>query len=251
MVDTFQIDGTELSSLSCITSYAGLYQSALPRGENITLPGRDGEVWVDKAFQTNVIDIGIILSRDSSSDFNAAMNSIKQLVKPGRKVTLTRTRTVGGVPETTSATAEFVAGLNFDMTRLQIGRTVLSFKLLDALWHSTTNTVINLSAANNQSVNVLGDVRTHRMTINAPAQSTIVNKTTGHTLIIAVPTTDFLNPSTPVVVDVDKVNVLQGSIDASVGMTFTNTYPMRLNPGTNIFDVTGGSVTITYKAAFL
>lgn len=237
--ETLLINGVNLASyVSCIQSLDGLYTIGTPRGENVVIPGVDGEIYVDKSFQAGVIELGIFLAGSTTTQFNDNFRALKRLVQPGQRLNLTRRMSFSTGAEDHVASGEYASGLAPELRFMRFGRTSLGLRIHDGLWYGTGTQTITSSG----TVNVLGDIRTHRMTITMPNYGTVTNTTTGHTITTAASGGNVL-------VDVENMTATQNGNSVSHLMTWNKRYPMRLAPGANTFS--GSAVSITYTPAYL
>lgn len=241
MFEAIIINDVDLASVaSCVTSLDGLYQSGTPRGDNLIVPGVDGELYVDKAYQANVIELGIFLAGSTTAELNSAFRTLKRLVQPGRQLHLQRRMSFVEGDETHEAFGEYVSGLNPTVQLMRFGRTTLGLRILGGLWYATAPVTVSTSTG---SVDALGETRTHRMLVTMPPGTTVTNTTTGHTM------TNTAGAGSNVVVDVENLTATQDGVDVSSTLTFNRRYPMRLVPGVQSF--TGATVDIQYYPAYL
>ena len=245
MYETLIINGRDVRDYCVdITVIDGLYSMAVARGDNIVIPGVDGEIKTDKPYQTNVVELGLILKGNTTAEFNTALRALRSICPPNHLLSLERRMSFTTGNESHYALGEYTSGLSPTIQLARFGRTTLGVKVLEGVWHGNTDICVNV---NNSSMNVAGDGDTHRLTVTLPAVSSLTNTTTGHTMTMAVPT-DIGSGS--VTVDVEACVATLGTTDVSNYLSWGATrYAMRLTPGTNAF--TGSAATVCYKPAYL
>lgn len=235
MFDTIFVDGVDLATrVSCIQSLDGIYSTPNVRGSNLIIPGVDGEIFLPKSFDANVIELAIMINGTSNSDFNQAYRSLRRLIPPGKLLTLGRRLTYGGVTEDHTAQGEYVSGLTPSVQLLRFGKATIGLKVLEGIWYSSST-----FATGTGSVTINGDVRTHRMTITM-SPGTLTNNTTGTTLTYA--------GTGSATIDVESMTAKEGTNDTSSKLVWNQTYPFELAPGLNSIS---GTASIVYRAAYL
>jgi hypothetical protein len=236
--DTILVDGTDLQTTArIIQTWGGVHALPEQRGSGYVVPGRHGVVDdIDRPFAANTLSRGMLL-RGGAPDvtgFNDAFRALELLVKPGRKVTLTRrlTFTTGTEDHTQSARC-----LPFtpEMLTPADGKFVLNFLLLDGLWSGAS---VSTSPGTRT---ITGETVTRRISITVAGAGTLANTTTGVSLVIpGAATIDVLNKTTT-----GSLTGLAASGDP-LGSWFT------LAPGSNVITWSGsGTPTITYYPAYL
>jgi hypothetical protein len=239
--DTILVDGTDLQTTArIIQSWGGVHSIAEQRGSGFVVPGRHGVVDdIDRPFDAGILSLGMLL-RGGAPDvtgFNDQLRTLQRLVKPGRKVTLTRrlTFTSGTEDHTTVARCQ---PFTPDMLTPADGRFVLNFELLDGLWYGTQ---VSFTRGASSAQTITGDTVTRRITLTLPGSGTLTNSTTGtavtvtgaHTLNVEARTTTG-----------SLANV--SSVGDPLGAWFS------LAPGSNTIGWAGsGTATIAYNPAYL
>lgn len=241
MYETLQVDGIDLATVvTCITSLSGIYTVGNVRGSNIQIPGVDGELWLDRPYDTNTIELGLVLAGSTTTEFNDSYRVLKTLIRPGKKLQLVRKLSYTTGDELQVASGEYAGGLNPGMSLMRYGRVTVSFKIHDGLWYAPASDCFTT----NVPATVEGETRTHRMTVTMPYNGTLTNSSNGHTLTMAV-----VGSTANVDIDVESMTAMQGATDVSYAMSWNSRLPMRLEPGVNTF--TGSTATICYWAAYL
>lgn len=241
MYETIFVDGVDLSDIiDCITSLDGIYQTPATRGDNLVIPGVDGEIWLDKPIATSIIELGLMMKGDTTTKFNDGFRILRKRIPPGKLLHLQRRMSYSIANETHEATGEYASGLNPTMQLMRFGKTTLGLRVHSGLWYATSDTCFLTSVGTEL---IKGEIRTHRMTILMNPNATVSNTTTGHSVTMNVP-----GGGADVVIDVEAMTALQGTVDVSYAMTWSRRLPMRLAPGNNVF--TGDIATICYRAAY-
>lgn len=247
--DTILIDGTDLAtSARIVQAWGGVHAAPANRGQGFTLAGRDGVLDdTDRPFEPGILSLGLLVRGTSDvTGFNDAYRTLKRLVKPGSRVTLTRRLSYGTGTEDHTATARYASGLEPEMLTPADGRMVLTFTILDGLWYGSAASLTGITGTSSKTAT--GDVRTHRMTVtlSGGTNQTLTNAATGHSF------TYTGSSSTSVVIDVEAMTATQGGTDVSANLTWTKTHPFRLVPGAQNLTLTGGgSASISYQPAYL
>lgn len=148
LVDTLLVDGTDLASITGLTinDLSGLHAPGTRRGGNLTYPGVDGDVYVEKFYAAYSFDVlvtleplnggGVYPSTDTArrAQLLANLRDLEGLLNVGL-VTLTRRfAAVGGGYTDHTCNGEYVAGLGINYLNAETGRTVLQFVNLDGYW---------------------------------------------------------------------------------------------------------------------
>lgn len=240
----YLIDGVDLevAGTRLMQVIEGAHVMAEMRGDLITYPGKDGQVFVDRPFDSCVVSFGLAVVGPTRSGFNDALQTLRRLIKPGRTVTMSRVLQYSGGPGTHTCLATYAGGLEPVQVSPGTFRMVLRMLNLDGLWYGSTGTFTA-----GAGITVLGDVRTRRMTItlSGGTNPTLTNSTNGWALTYTGST------STSVVIDVENMTATQGASDVSGNLSFTKDWPMQLEAGSNSFVCSSGSASITYYPAFL
>jgi hypothetical protein len=246
MIGTYLIDGTDIriAGTRLLRNVDGLYTMGGVRGDDLTVVDADGSTWLDeRPFDPFTLPLPLTLRGGSEAGFNDLLRTLRRLVKPDRTFTLTRRLSFGSGTEDHTALARYVDGLPPQMAPgIVEGDLTLNLRNLDGIWYGPTATVTT------GSVTILGDVRTHRMTITftGGTNPTLTNSTTGDSL-----TWTGTVGGTPVVVDVEAMTATQGVTDVSGALVWNRTYPMTFRAGSNTLAVTGGgTVSTAYAPAY-
>lgn len=244
MFETLIINGNNIVDFcKDIQVIDGMYFGASMRGDNPIIPGVDGEFFVDKPYATNTVELGIVLLGYTQREFNDQARGLRLICAPGQKLSMERRMSYTTGNESHFAYGEYVSGLNPTVQLNRFGRTTLTMKVLEGVWHAESLYCVDVD---NETMVALGDAHTHRMTVTLPYNGTVTNTTTDHTLIMSVPSGVGTGPVT---VDVEACTAMQGTTNVSNYLSWGATrYPMRLVPGSNV--LSGSPVTICYKAAY-
>lgn len=242
--DTLLIDGTDLAAAARIVQvWEGVHVTPGNRGSGLVIPDRDGMVDFDRPFGANTLSLGLLLRGSSDvTGFNDAYRTLRRLVKPGRQVTLTRRQSFTTGTEDHTAAARYLDGLNPTLLTPADGKMVLNFTILDGLWYGASQSI------GTGAVTVLGDVRTHRMTVTltgSGSTTVLSNSANGMTF------TYTGSKSTAVVIDVEAMTATQGVTDVSANLSWNGIFPFRLEPGAQTLSVSTGSAAISYRPAYL
>ncbi|MGZ4596281.1 MAG: phage distal tail protein [Actinomycetes bacterium] len=242
--ETLLVDGSDIASTARILQvWDGIHAVASERGDPVTVPGRDGVVDVDRAFDAFPVAIGLQLRGASLlTGFNDVHRDLKRLCKPGRKVTLSRRLSYTTGQETHTCSGRYLSGLEPTLMTPALGRVVVSFLNLDGLWYGPSTTI------GTGTVSVLGDVRTRRMTVTlsgGAGPTTVTNTTNGWAFTLTGST------STAVAVDVENMTATQGGTDVSSRLSWTKGLPLQLEAGSNTLTCSSGSASIAYQPAYL
>lgn len=257
------VDGTNLATVvTAVQVIDGLYAAASSRGDDLTIPGLDGELWTDKPYGSGSIDIGLVLAAPSTTLFNDQYRTLKRLIRPGKKLQLTRQLTYSTGTESHVADATYTSGLGPTVSLMKFGKTTLSLKILSGLWYNPNTFSFSFTNAGTTFNETHGETRTNKISMIMAPNSTVTNVTTGHTVSLLIDDV-FLDPDTgypsgidgtsPVTVDVINMTATQGSADVSAALSWNLKYPMQLDPGNNVFtyDTAASTVSVTYYPAYL
>jgi hypothetical protein len=245
-MSTVLIDGTDLATATRFEEDRdGYYQMGPQRGDLLTYPGIDGETNTDQPFGPTVFTQHLVLENASVAAANSEFRTLRQLCKPGRTVTLTKTMTYTGGDESVTATAKLR-----DIQRARINpvmaRCVVEWSILSGVWYGTP-VVASLSNGAN-SVTGAGDTRTQRMTITLTGGTDphLLNAVGGHSVAFSG------LMGSPVVIDVEAGTALQGATDVSQYLTWSKVAFFRINAGVQTITLTGGgTASISYSPAYL
>lgn len=132
--DDLLVNGTSLKTFGQIVSYDGIMADAPLRGENVTIPGVAGQIHVPKVRDAYVFTVPMVLL-GGLAVVGEALQDLRDLCDSSTAaLTLTRklTRTSGNVTQTCSA--DYLGGLEPQMTGMQFGRVAIDFVNLDGGW---------------------------------------------------------------------------------------------------------------------
>lgn len=147
LVDTLLVDGDDIQAIPgvVVESLDGLLADAPYRGDNLTLPGRPGEIGVAKVRGAYTFDVLVALVPDDEDGATATTEAARRaqfLVNldalralfPTNLVTLTRRLTTADGYADSTCNAEYVPDTAFVCLNPTNGRTVLQFVNLDGGW---------------------------------------------------------------------------------------------------------------------
>lgn len=238
-VDTVLVDGVDLQSAGAriIQTWGGVHAIPEQRGNGLVVPGRHGmRDDIDRPFAAGLLSLGVLVRGASDvTGFNDAYRTLLGIVKPGRKVTLTRRLSfaTGNEDHTQQARCQ---PFSPEMLTPADGRMVLNFVLLDGLWHGAA-----LAPAIPATITVPGTAVTQRITLVLPGAGTLTNTTTGVSVTVTAGATLDVEDRT-------TSGLLSDVVAAGdpLGAWFT------LQPGANTITWSGaGTPTISYSPAFL
>lgn len=245
MGGTLLFGATDLASLCIVEDLSAFWSSSDVRGDLDAFPGRDGSQGNDRPVSSKIASGQVTFEADTLAAVEDGVAAIKALLRLNAQQVVTRRKVTG-------------AG-NLDATQSAIFRTaeerwqgdaactlLLGAELLDGLWYGASTNIAVAAGAHT----ILGDTRTHRMTLTlaAGAARTITNTTNGFSFTFGttVPTGGIL-----VDVEAQTATAITGGADYSGYLSWAKTYPFRLNPGSNTLTVSAGSAAISYQPAYL
>lgn len=239
-VDTLLVDGTDLQTTARIIQvWGGVHTFPEQRGSGYVIPGRHGIVDdVDRPFAAGVLQLGLVLMGGAPdvTGFNDQLRTLRQLVKPGRKVTLTRRLSLTAGTEDHTANARCLP-FRPDMQSPADGKIALEFVLLDGLWYGAQ---VSFTRGASSAQTIAGEVTTRRITLTLPGSGTLTNSTTGTAVTVTGAHT----------LDVEA-HTTTGSISAVVASGDPLGAWFTLAPGSNTIGWAGsGTATIAYKPAY-
>lgn len=241
------LDGTNMESLTdCVEGpVTWPYQGWTQRGDFPTYPGIDGATFMAQPYDTAVLPVQVTLrslacSGGSGLAMREALRDLRAACRPDRAVTLRRLW-----PDSTyeDAAAKF---LNITPARplKNVMSCLVEFTLL-GLWYGPAQSI----SPGVGTHDVLGDVRTHRMTITlaAGAARTVTNANGFYVQFITTV------PAGGVIIDVEArtATALTGGADLSRYLKWGKKHLMQLDPGANTLSTDAGSFTISYQPAYL
>lgn len=237
-VDTVLVDGTDLQTAARIIQvWGGVHAIPGQRGSGFVIPGRDGIVDdIDRPFEAGVLSLGMLVRGTSDvTGFNDALRTLKNLVKVGRKVTLTRrlSFTAGNEDHTAEARCLPFAP---EMLTPADGKMVLNFQILSGLWYGAA-----LAPTIPATITVPGDAVTRRITLVLPGAGTLTNTTTGVSVTVTAGATLTVEAKTTT-----------GLLSAITSAGDPRGFWFTLAPGSNTITWSAaGTPTISYQPAYL
>jgi len=250
-VDTYRVNGTEMSQANWfLTGIDGLRDLGGYRASNITLPGRQGDLWQPKPRGAKPIDLyfhvhgGDHPNLDNRSrTFNEAMDALTRAFTTGR-ATLQRTRTFPTGDVTASTTVEQRDTIGVKMQGPTAADVVVPVVSISGFWADAvlTQTVLNGTG----TVTNPGDAFTTSVTVtlSAGAQK-IVNRTTDSWV--------HYTGGGAAKIDVDDFKVTVNGASVLSDCAFRgNPYWLGLAAGPNDIQLQlPGSATFAFRAAWL
>jgi len=273
--DTLLIDGFDLTNLCTVVETFEVDGSADSIGGNYSVPGRDGEVWRQKARGVGAAPVGIaILPTDPVTgiesldpderiaQFNRNWADIKRRVLVRRRpLTLSRRLSLPEGDTTITAQAEIPGGLSAARINASTARAVLPFRLLDGCWFDEDSTSVTVTPSDSAFVRVSGTTDTANMTVtlttNVAGPQVLTNVSAGVSLTYTWPP-ELVGSS--VRVDAWNYTVRRyppGSTDYISSHTpFDHAGDKRfmvLDPGVggNELTLSAGSAVVEYRGAWL
>lgn len=141
--DTLLIDGTDVRALPGVVAVGfidGLYAPGTRRGDDDTIPGRQGQLGVLLPADKYLITVPISVAGSTTAQLNANLHSIGSAVAgSGGLVTLTRKLANGSGFDSHTANGRFVQGLQFTLMNWTTAQTDLQFYNLDGAWWTGTS----------------------------------------------------------------------------------------------------------------
>lgn len=267
MPDVYSINGVDVRTyLTAVQELSGDIAAPPMLQDDFLVPGRTGAVatlpWAGpRPFAIGGLIFGDVATNRTDERLRAAFQDkvrgfAKLAFNGGRPVTLTRKLVLGnGTTLETSATARYTGGLDsIGRAAANAGRVVAEFSLLESYWYATQAVDSGVKTGATFSIDAIGDVPTHKVTVKFTGSSTtqrLTNTTTGDWVQYGASST-----AAAVVLDVDQFTALQGATNqiqhVSSGDDNSSYYWMTIAPGINTFTLTGGgSVQLVYRAAYL
>lgn len=267
----WDVDGVSLQTFAFNIETIGGDRLAPPplRGDDITIPGAPGDIWMPKMVASRTITLGmwVIGAEEDGSmptgtakaQFDENFRKLRQLLwTPNRQITLTKRFYVNGVLKTASAKAQFVSGLAPTMQGRTRGVFSVDLRLADPYFYGPE---VNLPLANgSQTVTIDGDDITRAIKIHVDGPRVNV-KVRNNTLDVDVE--HISNLSLDDDLDID-VKAYTATTDPAAVPAFNSTGSIRhtgsphwllLQPGANTVVVSStsgtGLVTLTYQEAWL
>lgn len=214
------------------------------RGENDTVPRRDGAVFSRKMVDPWVLPIGMVvlganedgsIPADSWKAFQNNWRTLKALVwSPRTAGTLTRTLSLPSGDVVSTATAEVLPS-SLATSRVGIhGRVAVEFLILSGYFYGTQVTGVTPGIAT-----FAGDADTRRITLTLPGAGTLTNSTLGVSVTVTAACT----------LDVEAFTATAGL----AGLSWSgDDYWFVLAPGSNTITWSGAAgASIAYYPAYL
>lgn len=217
MAETYRIGSTDVTNfLTHLQVIDGNIGIPAQRQSDYIVPGRTGAIAATPWWGPRVISFGGIVAGATRTAYQTNLKGLMRLVhNAGQTFTLQRTLDVPGSPstQTTEAVARYVGGLeSASALSNRAGRVAFDVQLMDGYFYDQAATNLG-TVAGTATVNVVGDAPTQNLTINYS-----------------------VGPGTQRVTNA----------------AFPGLGRLTLVPGNNSLTLTGGgSVTISYKAAYL
>ena len=262
---TWYFDETELTAFDitggrAIADLSSTYDMPAKRGDNPTLPMREGRLYVPKFYDQRVVTLGMYVSGTSPEDLTTNMDALKALLSGGQKL-LER---VDGTGATRQAYAEVTRALGFQKVAPNSGKVVVSFDLADPFFYSDTATATDDEITTNpQDIEFVhpgtAPGRKAVIVFNGPLMLPELTNTTNDVWVKYQGDVDI---GEYIAIDCGAFTVLKGGTGiptpySVIGSLAHDGDPafFRLDPGTNDLEiessVTGGSVEISLYAPYL
>lgn len=145
--DALLINGTNLASYRLVVEdLASLHAPGARRGDDLTIPGRPGDVHVEKVYAAYSFTIPATLlptdptgaisldPHERRAQFLVNLRATQELVDNGLLVLTRRLATPGGGHEDMTAAGRYFDGLAFSAINHESGRVLLQMVNLDGCW---------------------------------------------------------------------------------------------------------------------
>jgi hypothetical protein len=238
-----------------IEDLSGSYDMPAPRGENQTVPLKEGRIYVPKYHDQREMTFGMWVSGYTPSAFDQQVDDLKKLLYSGYNL-LEREDDSGNVR---SAMAEVRGPLQFMKVGKTAGKCTVTFLLPDPFFYGDTQVDVSQEITTNPIEFVVAHpgtapARKAVLTLDGPAANPtlITNLTTGVWLSYAG---SLLNTDS-LVVDCGAFTALKGSSNVIALLRHAGDSAfMYLMPGDNTFRVqsatTGGSLRVAFYPPYL
>lgn len=267
MADNYYINDVDIRTyLTAVQELTGYIAAPPVLQDDFRIPGRTGATavapWVGaRPFTIGGVIYGKAATNPTDERNRAALHDnmrafIRLAFNGGKPVTIRRELLQGdGTVLKASAEARYAGGLDAPAhLSANAARVAVEFSLLDAYWYAAETTDSGARDDFMFSIKVPGDVPTHRVTVrfnNSATTQRLTSTTTGDWVQY-----DASTMAQSVLLDVADFTALQGTTNriehVTSGDTGSSYYWMTLAPGINTFILTGGgSVRVTYRAAYL
>ena len=239
-------DGADLAQWGYLLTTDGAWGSPPVRGANLAMPHRPGQVWEQKVADQAVLNLifGVLdqipgggTVTDPVAQHLANMQAFRAaLWKTTATRTLTRNLTLPSGVQTTTGAFE-LASLQSQRLGVSARQVTVALTLLDGYLYGAT---VDKTVTGSQTISVLGDASTVKMTIDLPGAGTLTNSTLGISVTVSALTT---------------LDVLAFTSTAGIGLVTAHTgddFWMRLQPGNNAMVWSGsGAATLHVNEAYL
>ena len=256
----FYYDDISLNDLGVIEILDDYFGTPERRGNNITIPFRDGAVHVEKYYDERTWLIGITFSESSLLGMEHKMDEYRKIFASPLQKTLKMVREDG---VTRTVQAEVRSPINIDRPYNKATKTVLEFLFTEPYWRSdtseTSNTVMSSSPIA-KTVNNPANVRERNPSIVLTGP--LVNPTiTNTTLGIALTYTGTIASPRVITIQIDSNGEFVATDDLSANHIDKISHSgspslMEIEVGDNSFSFTDdtpttGEIDITWYPAFL
>lgn len=149
--DALLINGANLQSYRLIVEdLASLHAPGARRGENLTIPGRAGDVYVEKVYAAYSFTLPVVVLPDCAdgslwtspherrAQFLTNLREVQELVDDGELTFTRRLAAAGGGVEEMTALGEYFDGLAVESINAESGRALLQLINLDGCWTDET-----------------------------------------------------------------------------------------------------------------
>lgn len=223
------------------------------RGDNLTIPFKRGQIYVPKIRDARIISLGmwmLPMNQDGTRDvtmtleqkLHANWQTIVNAIDTEDQITLTKRWWVNTSVVSASALAEWVDGLDPDMSTTYRPEFSIDFLLTDPYFYGSP-----VSQAIGNITNAPGDVPTDHVTLT-------LNSGTNPRVTFADGNWVQFNGSvgTAVVIDVAKASATQGGVYVNGLITRNPNFPSwpKVKPGANAISLSSGSGTIQFSPAY-
>ena len=135
--ETVLVDGVDLATIATIEDMAGVMASAPTSGEPITIPGREGAIFVPGEYESYSFDVPLAILGDTRGEQNANLATLLALVDTrAAPVTVTRRIVVATSNVAHSCSCVVTGTIQPNNAGRRALRMVVSFQNLDGVWES-------------------------------------------------------------------------------------------------------------------
>jgi phage-related protein len=177
-MSTWSFRGTALDELGIVTVVSDSLKMPNRRGENMTIPFRNGRILTNKYFDQRVMTLGLEVFGSSLQELEENADVIKALLGTGVGL-LEQTLENGQVR---NAIAEYRADTNFTRVSPISGKMLLDFVLPDPFFYSDTLTDVDYVIDESPHLETLNNPGTAasskiRVRLTAPLENTVITHT--------------------------------------------------------------------------